>query len=337
MAEQRAIAREEAITAAELARARSLWSRVSSGILKFIRQKPLGAFGAAVLLAMLVMAVAAPLVAPYDPLAVEPVDKLKGPSSSHIMGTDHLGRDMFSRVVYGARPSLYTGFMVVIITTILGVGLGVTSAYVGGVFDLLVQRVVDGLMAFPGLIFAMALLAVFSSGIHIGPINAPLVWDNEHWWAPKIPLMVVVALIVLFTPASSRIVRGATFSIMNNQYIEAAKAVGASPFRIILRHLVPNVMAPVIVIATIQLGAVILVESSLSFLGLGLPPPNPSWGGMLQGNGRRYMEVAPWLAIFPGLAISLGVLAFNLLGDALRDVLDPRMRGSVSGASVGRG
>jgi peptide/nickel transport system permease protein len=299
-------------------------------ILRFARTKPLGAAGAFVLIVMMVLALGADVIAPYDPLGINPSVSLDGPSADHPFGTDHLGRDMLSRVIHGARPSLYTGLVVVFLSTMLGLILGVTSAYFGGVFDLTIQRFVDGLMAFPPLIFAMALLAVFSSGIHIGPIDLPLVITNSTPFT-NIPLMVIVAISVLFTPISSRIVRGATFAIINSQYVDAARAIGCSNTRIMIRHLVPNIMAPIIVIASVQLGSVILVESTLSFLGLGLPPPHPSWGGMLQGNGRRYMEVAPWLAIFPGLAISLSVLAFNLFGDAMRDILDPRMRGTVGG------
>ena len=330
MAGQRiAAAHEGPISVSELGGERGLPQRWLAAIWKFARNKPLGAVGGIVLIIMLAAAVLSsisvtePLVSPYDPLDARTAERLQGPSGSHWFGTDNLGRDMYSRVVHGAQPSIYTGFLVVSITVTLGLLLGVTSAYAGGWFDLLFQRIVDGLMAFPGLILAMALLSVFASGINIGPLHLPLVWN-----ATKIPLMVVFALVILLTPINARVIRGATFGVMNNQFVEAARAIGASPVRIVLRHLVPNVMAPAIVIATVQLGSVILIESSLSFLGLGLPAPYPSWGGMLQGNGRRFMEIAPWLAIFPGLAISAAVLAFNLLGDALRDVLDPRMRGA---------
>ncbi len=296
-------------------------------IWKFTRTKPLGAVGGVVLVIMVLMAVGADWITPYDPVTPDPRNMLAAPSTTHPFGTDHLGRDVYTRIVYGARPSLYTGLLVVLTTSALGLAVGVTSAYFGGLFDLLVQRVVDGLMAFPGLVFAMALLAVFSSGIHIGHIRVPLVWH-------EIPLMVTLTLIVLFIPSTSRVIRSATLGILHTPYVEAARAVGASSPRIIVRHLMPNVMAPVIVIASAQLGNVILIEASLSFLGLGLPPPYPSWGSMLQGSGRRFMEVAPWLAVFPGLAISLSVLGFNLFGDALRDVLDPRLRGA---AHVGGG
>lgn len=287
--------------------------------LNFARRKPLGAIGAAVLLLMLFTALAAPYVAPYDPIRPNPVDRLQGPSLDHFMGTDHLGRDVFSRVVYGARPSLYTGLLVVAITATIGLVLGVTSAYLGGLFDLIIQRFIDALIALPGIILAMALLSVFSSGLHIGPVHLPLVWHS-------IPLMVSAALCVILVPTTARVTRSATLSIAFSPYIEAAQSIGCSKTRIIGRHLIPNVLAPLIIVCSAQLGAIILVEASLSFLGLGLPPPNPSWGGMLQSEGRDYMRVAPWLAIYPGLAITIAVLAFNVFGDALRDVLDPRLR-----------
>jgi peptide/nickel transport system permease protein len=299
---------------------------------RFVRAKPLGAAGALVLLVMVLMALGANIIAPYDPLATNPAIRLQAPSVQHLFGTDYLGRDLFSRIVYGARPSLYTGLTVVSIVSLVGLIIGVSSAFLRGWFDLLVQRLMDALLSFPQLLFAMALLAIFSSGVHVNlgllRINIPLVWNPAYLLHPEMPVLVVVVLVVLFLPGSSRTIRGATFGVMYNSYVEAAQSIGCSRWRIITRHLIPNVIPTLIVIASVQLGAVILIEASLSFLGLGLPPPNPSWGAMLQGSGRQYMEVAPWLALFPGAAISLSVLGFNLFGDALRDVLDPRMRGT---------
>jgi len=294
---------------------------------KFVRNKPLGAAGAFVLISMVIMALGAEWIAPYDPLTPDTTAGLDGPSLDHPAGTDQLGRDMLSRIIHGAKPSLYTGLMVVSIGSMIGMLLGATSAYLGGYFDLVVQRFVDAMLAFPGLVFAIAFLTIFSNGLEIGGfIDLPAVWQST-------PVMVVIALIILTIPTSSRVVRGATFGIINTQYVEAARAVGCSTTRIVLRHLIPNIFPVVIVIASVQLGNVILIESALSFLGLGLPPPNPSWGDMLSRN-RAFMETAPWLAIFPGIAISLAVLSFNLFGDALRDVLDPRLRGA-SGAGSG--
>jgi peptide/nickel transport system permease protein len=210
---------------------------------------------------------------------------------------------------------------VVSVVAVFALLLGVTSAYLGGLFDLTIQRIVDAFIAFPSVLFSLTFLTIFRGGIPLGPIEIPPVkWST--------PLMIVIALIIVQTPLSSRIIRGGTFGIINTPYVEAAKIIGASTPRIILRHLAPNVFPVVIVIASVQLGSIILIESALSFLGLGLPPPHPSWGGMLQGNGRQYMEIAPGLAIWPGVAISLAVLAFNLFGDALRDILDPRLRGA---------
>lgn len=283
--------------------------RAASAVVRFARRKPLGAAGALVLLMMVFMALFAEVIVPFDPIRPSSAI-LQSPSADHLFGTDHLGRDVFSRIIWGARSSLYTGVLVVTATVVLGMLIGVVSAFLGGVFDLLVQRLVDGLMAFPGLLLALAVVAALG---------------NRSWFS--ISLSVVIALSVGAIPGTSRVVRSAVLATKNNAYVEAARVVGCAERRIMVRHIIPNIMAPVIVIASVQLGGVILAESSLSFLGLGTPPPTPTWGGMLSGQGARYMEIAPWLAIFPGLALSLAVLAFNLFGDGLRDVLDPRLRG----------
>ncbi len=301
---------------------------LGKGLRTFARTKPLGAAGALVLVTMIVMALGADLIAPYDPLAIDTPIRLSAPSWDHFFGTDQLGRDLLSRIIHATRPSLYTGLIVVTATAFLGTVFGVTSAYFGGPYDLLLQRVVDAFQALPGLIFAMALVSLFSSGIHIWIISLPVVWHT-------IPLVIVAVLIILMTPSTIRVVRAATFGVLNNPYVDAANVIGCTRVRIIGRHLVPNIMAPIIVVASVQLGVVILIEASLSFLGLGLPPPHPSWGGMLQGDGRNYMTTAPWLAIFPGLAITSAVLAFNLFGDGVRDVLDPRMRGTRGSGKMG--
>ena len=270
---------------------------------RFCRRKPLGAIGAVIVVALLVMAVFADRIAPYS--YDDSVARMKAPSRQFWMGTDNLGRDIWSRVVYGARISVTVGFATVALATILAAAIGVSSAYLGGAYDLVIQRIVDAWMSFPALVIVLSLLAALGPGL----------------------LNLILALSILGAAGASRVIRGATLSTMHNPYVEAARALGAGHLRVVLRHLLPNVMATVIILATIGLGTVILAESALSFLGFGVPPPYPSWGGMLSGSGRSFMYHAPWMALWPGAAISLAVFGFNMLGDALRDVLDPRLRG----------
>jgi peptide/nickel transport system permease protein len=240
---------------------------------------------------------------PYDETNVR--QRLKPPGAQFYLGTDNLGRDLFSRIVHGARLSVTVGFGAVALSVLLATMLGVLSGYFGGTCDVLVQRVVDAWMAFPPLFFVLSIMAVLGPGL----VN------------------VILALGVVTAANRSRIIRSATLAAKENQYVEAAQAVGASHLRIILRYILPNIMAVIIIIATNALGGVILAEAALSFLGLGVPPPHPSWGEMLSGSGRSYMYKAPWMAIWPGVAISVAVFGFNMLGDALRDLLDPRLRG----------
>jgi len=291
---------------AERWRQRPVSQRTTGALLSFCRQKPLGAIGGFLIVGLVLTAIFADIVSPYDPLLISRPDQLAAPSARYWLGADHLGRDLLSRIIHGSRTSLYVGILAILLGTLSGTSLGVVSAYFGGKVDLLVQRVMDSMMAFPMLILAMAVVAMLGPSLN----------------------NIILTLAIVLTPGNSRVVRGAVLSVKENPYIDAARALGARDLRIILRHILPNVMAPIIVLVSIQLGGAILVEASLSFLGLGPPPPTPTWGGMLSGTGRQFMESAPWMAIFPGLAISLAVLGFNLLGDALRDVLDPRMRGS---------
>jgi peptide/nickel transport system permease protein len=270
---------------------------------RFCRRKPLGAIGAVIVVALLVMAVFADRIAPYS--YDDSVARMKAPSRQFWMGTDNLGRDIWSRVVYGARISVTVGFATVALATILAAAIGVSSAYLGGAYDLVIQRIVDAWMSFPALVIVLSLLAALGPGL----------------------LNLILALSILGAAGASRVIRGATLSTMQNPYVEAARALGAGHLRVVLRHLLPNVTATIIILATIGLGTVILAESALSFLGFGVPPPYPSWGGMLSGSGRSFMYHAPWMALWPGAAISLAVFGFNMLGDALRDVLDPRLRG----------
>jgi len=273
---------------------------------RFTRRKPLGALGALIVIAMLLMAAFAERIAPYGYDETVRGARMKAPSAVHWLGTDNLSRDMWSRIVYGARVSITIGFLTIGLAMVMATAIGVTSAYFGGTWDLIVQRVVDAWLSFPYLIIILSIMAVLGPGL-----------GN-----------VVIALAVLIAATNSRVIRGATLGVIQHTYVEAARAMGCGHLRIIVRHLLPNVTATIIILATIGLGAVILAESALSFLGFGVPPPHPSWGSMLSGSGRTYMFRAPWMAVWPGVAISLAVFGFNMLGDALRDVLDPRLRGS---------
>ena len=275
----------------------------------FARRKPIGAFSAVIICAMSVIALVAVLdlvkaATGYDFDQQVLRDRLQMPTAGHWLGTDNLGRDLLTRVLYGARVSITIGFSAVLISETLGLTVGMTSGFLGGRFDTLVQRVVDVWQAMPGLLMLIFLIAVFGRSI---------------------PIMVGV-IGVLGAARASRLMRGATIAVRNEQYIDAARALGAGNARIILRHILPNIFHVLLISISVSIGSAILVESTLSFLGLGLPPPYPTWGRML--NDSRGFLSYPWLAVVPGIAITLTVFAFNMLGDALRDVLDPRLRGS---------
>jgi peptide/nickel transport system permease protein len=284
---------------------RAAASRWALAVARFARRKPLGAFGGVIVIAMLVMTAFAEQIAPYSYDETIRGARMKPPSAAHWLGTDNLSRDMWSRIVYGARVSVTVGFATIALGIAVATAIGVSSAYFGGAFDLVVQRVVDAWLSFPYLIIILSVMAVLGPG--------------------RVNLIISVAIIAAAT--NSRVIRGAALTVMQNQFVEAARAMGCSHGRIIVRHILPNVTATIIILTTIGLGAVILAESALSFLGFGVPPPYPSWGAMLSGSGRTYMFRAPWMAVWPGVAISLAVFGFNMLGDALRDVLDPRLRG----------
>jgi peptide/nickel transport system permease protein len=290
-------------------RADARWRSVRqavTGVARFCRRKPLGAVGAVIILVLLVMAGFAEWIAPYAYDQQIADARLKPPGRAFLFGTDNVGRDIFSRIVYGARVSVTVGFLTVLFGNLVAAAIGITSGYFRGRYDIIVQRLVDAWQSFPYLIIILSLLAVLGPGL----------------------LNVILALSILVAAAASRVIRSATLSVVEHPYIEAARAMGAGHLRVIVRHVLPNVAATIVVIATIGLGGVILAESALSFLGFGVPPPHPSWGSMLSGSGRTYMYSAPWIAVWPGVAISLVVFGFNMLGDALRDVLDPRLRGS---------
>jgi peptide/nickel transport system permease protein len=277
-----------------------------SGLIRLCREKPLGAIGLAIVLVFLFCGIFADVLAPYGINQISPVNRLKPPSGRFWFGTDHLGRDMFSRILYGAQLSVIIGLSAASLATIISLTLGIVSGYFGGRIDMLVQRVVDAWMSFPELIILIVVVSVVGPGM----------------------LQVIGILGLTFGIGGSRIIRGAVVSVRENMYIHATQSMGASTTRVLLRHILPNIMAPVLVLFSTRVGAVILVESGLSFLGFGVPPPAPTWGGMLSGSGRTYMYLAPWLALAPGLCLTLVVYGINMLGDALRDLLDPRMRGS---------
>jgi len=290
-----------------------LVSRVSH-FLRILRGKPLGLTGAVLLLILVLMAIGAPWIAPSKQNESDFTVRLQGPSWSHLFGTDQFGRDLFSRVVYGARISMQIGILAMVIGVSGGLLFGLSSGYFGGKVDLVIQRAMDAIIAFPSLVLAMTLVWVLPRDLSIPGVN-PAVFK----------IMTAIGFTVV--PGINRVVRGAVFSVMAEAYIEAARAIGARPLRIMLRHVLPNVMAPVIVVATALLGTAILIESALSYIGLGVPPDVASWGQMLSGNVQTFFRRAPYLAIFPGLFITLAVLGVNLFGDALRDILDPRLRG----------
>lgn len=274
-------------------------------VIGFARAKPLGAIGAVILMVMVVLAVFAPQIEPYDPLETNQREALEAPSSSHLLGTDQYGRDILSRVIRGARISLYVGLGATIAAIVLATVIGVSSAYFGGAVDYFVQRLVDAVQAVPGLILLISVLVILGPSI----------------------TNVMIALAFRSSITTSRVVRGASLGVMANPYVEAGKVIGASNVRLMARHIVPNIIPPLIIVATVQFGGAILAEASLSFLGYGVPPPNPTWGGMMSAEGRTFMLAAPWILYGPAIALSLVVFSVNMLGDALRDRLDPRLRG----------
>jgi peptide/nickel transport system permease protein len=272
---------------------------------QFIRRKPLGFIGGLLLLFLIILAIAAPAIAPYPPLDFHSEDTFRSPDSTYILGSDDKGRDVFSRVVYGARISLEVGMVAVALGTTFGLLLGLTSGYSGGKFDFIVQRVVDSFQAFPALILALAITTSLGRTV----------------------LNVGISVALVTWPAASRVIRSAVLAQKGTVYVDAAQALGARTPRILFRHILPNIMSVYIILATAALAQAILVEASLSFLGAGVPPPEPSWGAMLL-EAQRHAVRAPWMAIFPGIAVTIAVFGFNLFGDALRDYLDPRLRGS---------
>ncbi len=275
-------------------------------LVRFCRKKPLGAAGGLIMLVMTVTALVAPFIATHDPIATDAAHTLATPDATHWLGTDHLGRDIYSRIVHGARVSLIVGLGSTIVGSFFGGIIGLLSAYFGGKTDLVTQRIMDILQGLPLLVLALVMSASLG---------------------PSIP-NVIVAISIPILPRAARVIRASVLSIREFQYVEAARALGVDHLRIAFRHVLPNTMGPFIVLCTAQLGSAILTEATLSFLGLGVPEPYPSWGRMLSVSAAEYAQKAPHLVIFPGMAISLAVFGSNLLGDALRDTLDPRLRGA---------
>jgi peptide/nickel transport system permease protein len=271
----------------------------------FFRTKPLGAAGGLIILAMLAAAVFAGVLAPYDPYQPDYAAQFARPSAEHWFGTDEFGRDVLTRILYGAQIALFVGFTASLAGCTIGGLLGVISAYAGGTFDLLSERFMDVLLAFPQLILALAVASILGPAVQ----------------------NVVIAVAIPIIPRAARVVRATALSVKENVYVEAVSALGATRRRVVLQHILPNVVAPYIIMVTAQLGGAILAEAALSYLGLGAAEPTPSWGLMLSGSAAAYAEKAPWIALFPGIAISLAVFGFNLFGDSLRDALDPKLRG----------
>jgi peptide/nickel transport system permease protein len=279
-------------------------SPLTTGWILALRRRPLAALVALMLLGIIALALAAPVVAPYDPLAQNSRAVLARPSAQYPFGTDQLGRDILSRLIWGTQTTLAVGLMTVGIATVVGTVLGLLSGYFGSWVDFALQRSMDTLMAFPPIVLAIAVVSVLGTG----SIN------------------VALALGVVYTPTVNRIVRAATLAIREQLYVEGARAIGCDSARIMLRYIAPNVFPSILVVGTLFFGQAIVAEASLSFLGLGTQPPYPSLGGMLSGSARSYLLQAPWLAIYPGVLLAVVVLSFNLLGDVARDLLDPRLR-----------
>lgn len=289
---------------AELEKAGANVSGRFSSLMYFIRSYPLGAVGALIVLTFVLVAIFADFITAFDPTTTNAASSLAVPGGAHALGADFMGRDMWSRIVYGARISLIVGIGSAALGSLFGVIIGLASGYIGGWFDLIMQRIIDIMQALPLLVMALLMAAALGPSL----INT------------------VIAISIPLIPQTARVIRANTFALREMPFVEASKAVGMSEWRIAVQHILPNTLAPLIVLGTAKLGSAILTEASLSFLGLGIPEPHPSWGRMLSESAAEYMRTAPWLVIFPGIAISLVVFGTNLLGDALRDILDPRQR-----------
>ena len=288
-------------------------SRLADLSIRLVREKRLGTASGIIILILILVSIFADAVAPYPYYEVHLIDRLQASSAQYLLGTDHLGRDLLSRIIVGARLSLVVGLSATAVNVVVAAIIGVPSGYFGGKYDIIVQRFVDAWIAFPGLILLLIIMSLVGRGI------------------PQI----IVVLGISGGIGTSRVVRGAVIGIKENDYFLAAPAIGSRGTATLMRHVLPNIMPVMIIIFSISVGGVIIAEASLSFLGFGLPVNIPSWGGLLSREGRQYMEVAPWLAIWPGLVLTITVYSFNMFGDALRDLLDPRLRGG--GGALGAG
>ena len=289
-----------------------------AGLRKFfarlVREQPLGTAGGVVILILVLVSIFADSLAPYRYEEIHLRDRLQAPTAAYLLGTDHVGRDLLSRLIHGARLSLTVGLAATVLTVVVAVLIGGTTGFIGGRLDLVTQRFVDAWMAFPGLLLLLTIMSIAGRGM----------------------LQIIVVLGVSGGIPASRVVRGAVLGVKENAYFQAAQAIGSSRRRSLLRHVLPNIAAPIIIIFSINVGGVIMSEAALSFLGFGLPPDIPSWGGMLSREGRQYMEIAPHLALWPGLCLTVVVYSLNMFGDAVRDLLDPRLRGRLGRYGAGR-
>jgi peptide/nickel transport system permease protein len=290
---------------AELSKAGANVQGRFGALLHWCRTYPLGALGGLITLLFVLVAIFAEFMTIYDPTTTNSVSSLAAPGEAHLLGADFMGRDMWSRIAHGARISLIVGIGSAVLGSVIGTFLGLASGYIGGWFDLIMQRFIDIMQALPLLVMALLMAAALGPSL-----------TNT-----------VIAIAIPLIPQTARVIRANTLALREMPFVEASKAVGMSEWRIAVQHILPNTLAPLIVLGTAKLGSAILTEASLSFLGLGIPEPHPSWGRMLSESAAEYMRAAPWLVIFPGIAISLAVFGTNLLGDAIRDILDPRQRG----------
>jgi peptide/nickel transport system permease protein len=274
---------------------------------RLVREKPLGTVGGIIVLILLITGILANFLAPYGENEMSLRDRLSPPSAGHLLGSDHLGRDLLSRIIYGTRISMSVGLGASLIGTILSAISGTISGYWGGKVDLAIQRFVDGFMCFPPLFLILTVMSMLGPGL----------------------VQVIVVLGFLYGIGNTRIIRSSVIDVKENVYVDAAKAIGCSNREVIVRHILPNITASMIILFTVNAGRAIILEATISFLGFGVPPPAPSWGGMLSAEGRRYMLHAPWMVLWPGLALAIVVYGINMLGDAMRDILDPRLIGGL--------